>query len=147
MSAKCYLYMIAYFWFCYWMLSATVHCMHFLCISHTYFFLLFCNYSLLFYFESLQLRFIIIFYHYYYQVREMFLWVKTTEVLIAEQCYAYVPHPPHPTAVLEECKQYGNYCSLDTSQNLAHARLLLLQPHQCDPHGCSLLQWPLMNKR
>ena len=179
------------------------------------------------YFGSLQLRFIIIFNHYYYQVRDMFLWVTTTEVLIVEQCYAYIPHPPHPTAVLEECRQYGNYCSLNTlrprqngrhfaddifkciflneniwiaiknplklvpkgpinnipalvrimawrrpgdkplsepmmasllthicvtrpqwvntSQNLARARLLLLQPHQCDPHSCSLLKWPLMN--
>ena len=32
-SAKCYLYMIAYSWFSYWMLSATIHCMHFMCIS------------------------------------------------------------------------------------------------------------------
>ena len=35
------LYIIAYSWFSYWMLSATVHCMLFMCISHMYFFLLF----------------------------------------------------------------------------------------------------------
>ena len=38
MSAKCYLYIIAYSWFSYWMLSATVHCMLFMCISYMYFF-------------------------------------------------------------------------------------------------------------
>ena len=43
MSAKCYLYVVAYSWFSYRMLLATVHCMHFMCISHMIFFLLFCN--------------------------------------------------------------------------------------------------------
>ena len=42
MSAKWYLYIIAYSWFFHWMLLATVHCMHFLSISDMYFFSLFC---------------------------------------------------------------------------------------------------------
>ena len=75
----------------------------------------------------------------YCQVQDIFIWLITTESLIAGQYYIS-SHHYHPIAVFEECGHYGKYYLPPWHEpNMVHVRLLFLQPGLCDVHSCSLL--------